>query len=94
MPKKSQTLPIILSPTEVRQFLRCVPQRKLRTVLTVCYAAGLRISEAIALKPNDIIRIESRPREFHPKPLLEPCGTFACHTAPIVRTETFPWASQ
>jgi len=54
MPKKSQTLPIILSPTEVRQFLSCVPQRKLRTVLTVCYAAGLRISEAIALKPTDI----------------------------------------
>jgi integrase/recombinase XerD len=54
MPKKPQTLPIILSPAEVRQFLSCVPQRKLRTVLTVCYAAGLRISEAIALKPTDI----------------------------------------
>jgi site-specific recombinase XerD len=54
MPKKSQTLPIILSPAEVRQFLSCVPRRKCRTVLTVCYAAGLRISEAIALKPTDI----------------------------------------
>jgi site-specific recombinase XerD len=54
MPKKSQTLPIILSPAEVRQFLSCAPQRKLHTVLTVCYAAGLRISEAIALKPTDI----------------------------------------
>jgi site-specific recombinase XerD len=31
-----------------------VPRRKGRTVLTVCYAAGLRISEAIALKPGDI----------------------------------------
>src|ERR1700693_2098491 len=54
MPKKPQTLPIILSPDEVRQFLSCVPRRKCRTVLTVCYAAGLRISEAIALKPTDI----------------------------------------
>jgi site-specific recombinase XerD len=54
MPKKSQILPIILSPDEVRQFLSCIPRRKARTVLTVCYAAGLRISEAIALKPTDI----------------------------------------
>jgi site-specific recombinase XerD len=54
MPKASQTLPIILSPDEVRQFLSCVPRRKARTVLTVCYATGLRISEAIALKPTDI----------------------------------------
>ena len=54
MPKKPQTLPAILSPEEVRQFLSCVPRRKARIVLTVCYAAGLRISEAIALKPADI----------------------------------------
>jgi len=54
MPKAPQTLPVILSPEEVRQFLSCVPRRKARTILTVCYAAGLRISEAIALKPTDI----------------------------------------
>ena len=53
-PKKPQTLPIILSPEEVQQFLSCVPGHKTRTVLTVCYAAGLRISEAIALVPTDI----------------------------------------
>lgn len=45
---------MILSPEEVRHFLKSVSQRKARTVLTVCYAAGLRISEAIALKPVDI----------------------------------------
>ncbi len=54
MPKVPQTLPVVLSPEEVRQFLSCVPRRKARTVLTVCYAAGLRVSEAIALKPADI----------------------------------------
>ena len=54
MPKKPQTLPVILSPEEVRQFLNCVPRRKARTALTVCYATGLRVSEAIALKPTDI----------------------------------------
>jgi integrase/recombinase XerD len=54
MPKAPQTLPVILSPAEVQHFLSCVPRRKARTVLTVCYAAGLRVSEAIALKPADI----------------------------------------
>jgi integrase/recombinase XerD len=54
MPKAQQTLPVIMSPEEVRQFLSCVPRRKARTILTVCYAAGLRISEAISLKPTDI----------------------------------------
>jgi integrase len=54
MPKASQTLPVILSPGEVRQFLSCIPRRKARTILTVCYAAGLRIAEAVALKPTDI----------------------------------------
>jgi integrase/recombinase XerD len=54
MPKKLEALPVILSPEEVRQFLSCVPRRKARTVLTVSYAAGLRVSEAIALKPTDI----------------------------------------
>jgi integrase/recombinase XerD len=54
MPKNPQKLPVILSPEEVRHFLSCVPRRKARTVLTVCYAAGLRVSESIALKPTDI----------------------------------------
>lgn len=53
-PKKPQTLPIVLSPEEVVLFLSCVPGHKARTILTVCYAAGLRISEAIALQPADI----------------------------------------
>jgi integrase/recombinase XerD len=54
MPKKPEKLPVILSPEEVRHFLSCVPRRNARAVLTVCYAAGLRVSEAIALRPTDI----------------------------------------
>src|SRR5690242_13317811 len=53
-PKKPQTLPVVLSPDEALQFLACVPGLKHRTILTVCYAAGLRISEAIRLKVTDI----------------------------------------
>ena len=50
-PKAPQTLPVVLSPEEVIQFLDCVSSRKYRAILTTCYAAGLRISEAIALAP-------------------------------------------
>jgi hypothetical protein len=53
-PKKPQKLPIVLSPEEVLHFLSCVQSIKHRTILTVCYAAGLRISEAVHLKVADI----------------------------------------
>jgi site-specific recombinase XerD len=53
-PKKPQRLPIVLSPDEVLQFLECVPGLKHRAILTTCYAAGLRISEVLHLRPNDI----------------------------------------
>ncbi len=53
-PKKPQKLPVVLSPEEVLQFLGCVQSLKHHTILTTCYAAGLRISEAISLIPTDI----------------------------------------
>ncbi|GAC1507083.1 MAG: tyrosine-type recombinase/integrase [Steroidobacteraceae bacterium] len=53
-PKKPQKLPVVLSPEEVIRFLECVGSTKHRAILTTCYAAGLRISEAVRLKPDDI----------------------------------------
>jgi site-specific recombinase XerD len=53
-PKKPQKLPVVLSPEEVLHFLTCVSSTKHRAILTTCYAAGLRISEAIHLKPANI----------------------------------------
>jgi len=53
-PQKPQKLPIVLSPEEVRHFLSCVASPKHRTILTTCYAAGLRISEAVRLQPPEI----------------------------------------
>jgi integrase/recombinase XerD len=53
-PKKPQKLPVVLSPEEVLEFLGCMGNTKHRTILTTCYAAGLRISEAVRLKPTDI----------------------------------------
>src|SRR4029434_9195476 len=52
--RKPQKLPVVLSPGEVLQFLGCVSSPKHRAILTTCYAAGLRISEAVRLKPTDI----------------------------------------
>jgi integrase/recombinase XerD len=54
VPKKPQRLPIVLSPEEVLHFLACVATLKPRVILTTCYAAGLRISEATHLKPSAI----------------------------------------
>ena len=53
-PKKPQKLPIVLSPEEVLKFLGSVQSLKHRTILTICYAAGLRVSEAVCLKVTDI----------------------------------------
>ena len=39
-PKMPQTLPVVLSPAEVVQFLDCVAAPKHRAILTTCYAAG------------------------------------------------------
>ena len=53
-PKKPQKLPVVLSPEEVLQFLDCVGSTKHRTILTTCYAAGLRITESVRLRATDI----------------------------------------
>ena len=54
LPKKPQKLPVVLSPEEVSHFLGCVACRKQRVILTTCYAAGLRVSEAVRLKAGAI----------------------------------------
>jgi integrase len=53
-PKKSWVLPVVLSQDEVISFLAGVTAPLHRTILTTCYATGLRISEALHLRPTDI----------------------------------------
>jgi site-specific recombinase XerD len=53
-PKAPDTLPVVLSPAAVVQFLTSVSRLNHRTILTACYAAGLRISEAVRLTPSAI----------------------------------------
>ena len=53
-PKRSLTLPNILSKEEVKAILKSAENLKHRTVLMLIYSAGLRISEAINLRNRDI----------------------------------------
>jgi site-specific recombinase XerD len=52
--RQAKKLPVVLSKEEVARFLGAVDNLKHRMVLTVCYATGLRISEAIRLRPAAI----------------------------------------
>jgi integrase/recombinase XerD len=52
--RKPQKLPVVMSQEEVNRFLLAVENPKHRVILTVCYAAGLRVSEAVRLTPEAI----------------------------------------
>jgi integrase len=51
---QAKKLPVVLSQEEVARFLGAINDLKHRVILTVCYATGLRISEAVRLKPGAI----------------------------------------
>ena len=53
-PRRPKHLPSILTQEEVLRLLNSIANIKHRAVLTTCYAAGLRVSEAVALKVEDI----------------------------------------
>lgn len=52
--KKSRLLPVALSRQEIQHLFSVIPNLKHRTIFMTIYGAGLRISEAIHLKPEDI----------------------------------------
>ena len=86
LPKKPQKLPVVLSPEEVVHFLGCVACRKQRVILTACYAAGLRVSEAVRLNAGAIdskrmvIRVEQGKgrKDRYVMPIAKAPGDFAC----------------
>ncbi len=53
-PKGSKKLPTVLSEKEVVKILLALKNLKHRTILTVIYSAGLRLSEVINLKMDDL----------------------------------------
>ncbi len=54
MPKVPFKLPVVLSPGEVKHFLDSIHNIKQHAILTIAYAAGLRVSEVTHLKVTDI----------------------------------------
>lgn len=53
-PKREKRLPEVLSAEEVAKLFDCVRTVKSRVILQTMYAAGLRLSEALRLRPNNI----------------------------------------
>jgi site-specific recombinase XerD len=53
-PKQQKKLPVVLSPAEITQFFEAIPNLKHRAILMTAYAAGLRVSEVVCLRVDDI----------------------------------------
>lgn len=52
--RRPHKLPVVLSQEEVLAFFDSIPGLKYRAALMTCYGAGLRISEAVALRTSDV----------------------------------------
>ncbi|MDD4645708.1 MAG: site-specific integrase, partial [Bacteroidales bacterium] len=53
-PRKEKMLPSVLSEMEVKKIIENIVNLKHKCLIMTCYSAGLRISEALNLKPTDI----------------------------------------
>lgn len=53
-PKKDKKLPVTISIEEVRDLISSVDNLKHKTLLMLTYSGGLRVSEAVGLKPGDV----------------------------------------
>lgn len=53
-PRKDKKLPVVLSQEEGSQIISSVSNIKHKAILMLIYSAGLRVSEVVRLKPEDI----------------------------------------
>ncbi|MBS1266571.1 MAG: Tyrosine recombinase XerA [Candidatus Woesearchaeota archaeon] len=53
-PKVQKKLPTVLSKEEISKLIKCAKSDKSKLLIKVLYSAGLRLSEALALKVNDL----------------------------------------
>jgi integrase/recombinase XerD len=56
MPPKELRLPVVLSRQEVHRLLSATPHPTHRALLMLLYSAGLRVSEVVRLRPEDLDR--------------------------------------
>jgi integrase len=53
-PKKGRKLPDVLDQADILKIIDAVENLKHKTILLLIYSAGLRVSEVVRLKGNDI----------------------------------------
>lgn len=53
-PRKERKLPVVLSPDEVSAIINVIRNRKHRLVVMLIYDTGMRVSEAVSIKLNNI----------------------------------------
>jgi len=54
VPKKSKTLPEVLTKEEVKRIIEATETKKSRLILSLLYSSGLRVSEIVNLKTSDL----------------------------------------
>ena len=54
-PRKETKLPLVLSKAEVASILKAPDNLKHRAMLALAYSGGLRVSEVLALRPEDVL---------------------------------------
>ena len=55
-PRREKRLPVVLSHDELMRFLAAVRNPKHLAILSLAYSAGLRVSEVVRLRPEDLDR--------------------------------------
>ncbi len=86
--RQPDQLPVVLSTEEIARLLACAPNFKYKVMLTLCYSAGLRVSELVGLKVSDIdssrmvIRVQQA--KGWQGPLHHPVAAGSAHAAPMV----------
>ena len=69
--REPRKIPVVLSPEEVARLLEAAPGPKYTAALSAAYAAGLRVSEVVALKVSD-----SRGASAHHRPRVRSLAAF------------------
>jgi len=54
VPKKEKTLPEVLTKEEVKRFIDSAETKKSKLIISLLYSSGIRVSEVVNLRPQDI----------------------------------------